>query len=222
MYHFSAALTLSYHWPLHSKAIQFFQVPPSCCSSANFTCPDLSLNPTAVLPQVEPYLAATQLILTFSDGVWLLLCPCGRHSACSCSLPCSGCCFPVGWGTARLLPGKVLVSSENISSSPYPGWLPPRRGNGMSLVTIDRRESSGTKFETYANFGCFVESGPEEESLKSRNQELLHHNLLPCNYLLSCVCLLFPTHYFDNSIVNQIHPVAILLLHFDIGGSIFY
>ena len=79
----------------------------------------------------------------------------------------------------------------------------------MSLVTIDRRESSGTKFETYANFGCFVESGPEEESLKSRNQELLHHNLLPCNYLLSCVCLLFPTHYFDNSIVKQIHPVAI-------------
>merc|ERR1719209_1943563 len=90
----------------------------------------------------------------------------------------------------------------------WQGWLPPRRGNGMSLVTIDRRESSGTKFETYANFGCFVESGPEEASLKSRNQELLHHNLLPCNYLLSCVCLLFPTHYFDNSIVNQIHPVA--------------
>jgi len=29
------------------------QVPPSCCSSANFTCPDLGLNPTAVLPQME-------------------------------------------------------------------------------------------------------------------------------------------------------------------------
>jgi len=79
----------------------------------------------------------------------------------------------------------------------------------MSLVIIDRRESSGTKFETYANFGCFVESGPEEESLKSRNQELLHHNLLPCNYLLSCVCLLFPTHYFDNSIVKYLNILPI-------------
>jgi len=82
------------------------QVPPSCCSSANFTCPDLSLNPTAVLPQVEPCLAGTQLVLTFSDGVWLLLCTGGGHSACSCSLSCSGRCFPVGRGTACLLPGK--------------------------------------------------------------------------------------------------------------------
>ena len=89
----------------------------------------------------------------------------------------------------------------------------------MSSVITDRRESSGTKLEISANCGCFC---PEEESLKSRNQELLHHNLLPCNYLLSCVCLLFPTHYFDNSIVKQIHPVAILLMQFDIWGSILF
>ena len=176
-------------------------MPPSCCSSANFTCPNLELNPTAVLPQVDPCQAATQLILKTSDGVWLLLCSPGGHSACSCSLSGSGCCFPVGRGTACLLPGKVLFSSdsENVSPAFSAGWLPLRRGNGMSLVTTDRRESSGTR-PTMAGLWKLIQK--RKVWNLAMGSSCVHHNLLPCN-LLSCVCLLFPTHYFDNSIVNE-------------------
>merc|ERR1712037_613505 len=59
----------------------------------------------------------------------------------------------------------------------WQGWLPLRRGNGMSSVITDGRESSGTKLEISANCGCFC---PEEESLKSHDGKFLQRNLLPC------------------------------------------
>ena len=57
-------MTLVQPWALdnwHCRISEdiLLQVPPSCCSSANFTCPDLGLNPTAVLPQVDQHPAAT-------------------------------------------------------------------------------------------------------------------------------------------------------------------
>ena len=121
-------ITLVQPWALdnwHCRISEdiLLQVPPSCCSSANFTCPDLGLNPTAVLPQVEQHLATTHCVehssfsnLTSADGVWLLLRSVGGYSACSCSLSCSSCRLPVGRGIACLLPSKVLFSSDSDNS----------------------------------------------------------------------------------------------------------
>merc|ERR1712233_299579 len=70
------------------------QVPPSCCSSANFTCPDLSLNPTAVLPQMESgcfsvLLAGTVPALAASLAVVAVFQLAGALLACCLARYCS-------------------------------------------------------------------------------------------------------------------------------------
>ena len=156
------------------------------------------------------------------DGVWLLLCPVGGHSTCSCSLPCSGRCFPVGRGTACLLPGKVLLSSdlENIFPSPSSRMVATEKREWYELSDHWLRASS----ESLRHMPILAVLWKVVWKRKVWNFVLRSSYTTTCSpvTLLSCVCLLFPTHYFDNSIVKQIHPVAIWLMHFDIGGSTFY
>ena len=122
-------------------------MPPSCCSSANFTCPDLGLNPTAVLPQVDQYLAATHCVEHFSlqmeSGCFSVLLA-GTVPALAASLAVVAVFQLAGALLACCLARYILFSldSDNSSPSPHLGWLPLRRGNGMSSVITDRRESS--------------------------------------------------------------------------------
>ena len=156
-------------------------MPPSCCSSANFTCPDLGLNPTAVLPQVDQYLAATHCVEHFSlqmeSGCFSVLLA-GTVPALAASLAVVA-VFQLAGALLACCLARYCSLQIPIVYHPQPhlGWLPLRRGNGMSSVITDRRESSGTKLEISANCGCFC---PEEESLKSRDGKFLQRNLLPC------------------------------------------
>ena len=92
---------------------------------------------------------------------------------------------------------------------PHLGWLPLRRGNGMSSVITDRREGSGTyKARVSANCGCF------SQKRKVWNLAMGSSCSATCSPVFNlhyCLSLLFPTHYFDNSIVKGIYLVAILL-----------
>ena len=149
-----------------------FQVPPSCCSSANFTCPDLSLNPTAVLPQVEQYWT-TFSSLTSADGVWLFLCSPGGYCACSCSLSGSGCCFPVGRSVACLLPGKVLFSIDSDYSSPSPRMVATEKREWYELSDHwqgRRMVTNSLQLNAHrANF-AFPQIAPPMENTKSRHR----------------------------------------------------
>ena len=118
------------------------------------------------------------------------------------------CCLARYWSLQRIYPHHLL----------YPGWLPPRRGNGMSLVTTDRRGCSGEhcheawpiwtvlwsnisirgKFEISQKGGCWTQCVTTACS--------------PAPSTHSAV-LTFPTHYFATIVLwIEYTEVAILLL----------
>ena len=208
MYHISAALspwqlTLSYQWrhfvagaPLLLLFCQFHlswsRSQPDSCSTSGWSIPgcnsllilkshcSLQMESgcfSVLLAGTVPALAASlAVVAVFQLAGALLACCLARY--CSLQIP--------------------------IVYHPHLGWLPLRRGNGMSSVITDRRESS-RYLPIVAVFA---------QKSKVWNLAMGSSCSATCSPVLNlhcCLSLLFPTHYFDNSIVKGIYLVAILL-----------